>query len=294
MPDSKKEISVVILTYNSKNLIRDCLNSIFTYNDIGDALEVIVVDNNSQECDSMFAWIKQIYGDTIKLIKNDKNGGYGQGNNVGIRAASAPIILIMNPDVKLFKPIFRAALNNYEKDVHLGLLGMAQYENEKTRRQSYLSLSSSIFSLFLFKLYHKLNLYSPRLFCIHGSCFFIKKQALVDIGYFDENIFMYSEEIDIHIRLSNSNKYFIKYDNSLVYIHPMHNRTETVRLLRVRFMSYIYVCKKNGFNEKRIIDKQLLFYKLHLLRCRFKGCKEQYTVYSEFCSFLKLYRKKIK
>lgn len=294
MQDSNKEISVVILTYNSKSLIKDCLNSIFTYNDIGDALEVIVVDNNSQECDCMFAWIKQIYGNTVKLIKNDKNGGYGQGNNVGIRVALAPIILIMNPDVRLFKPIFKAALKHYEKEAHLGLLGMAQYENEKKRRQSYLSLSSSIFSLLLFKLYHNLNIYSPRFFCIHGSCFFIKKQALEDIGYFDENIFMYSEEIDIHLRLSRLNKDSIKYDNTLSYIHPMHNRIETVELLKTRFMSYLYVCKKNGRNEKRIIDKSLSFYKLHLLRCRLKGHKEQYTVYSDFCSFLRLYKKKIK
>ena len=92
-----KKLSLIILTYNSEKDIYDCLNSVYKYNDIGDYLEIIVVDNNSDNYIQMQKNIMTQYPD-VQIIANHKNGGYGQGNNLGIRAASAPIVSIMNPD----------------------------------------------------------------------------------------------------------------------------------------------------------------------------------------------------
>ena len=94
-----KRVSVIIVTYNSEKHIYDCLSSIYRYNDIGDLLEVIIVDNNSCNKDLMFESINRLYPQT-KLIDNPKNGGYGQGNNMGVKNSLGDIILIMNP--KLF------------------------------------------------------------------------------------------------------------------------------------------------------------------------------------------------
>ena len=108
-----KKITIVILTYNSEKDIFDCLQTVYQYNDIGDDLEVIVVDNNSLGVDKMFSNIAQIYPNVI-LVKNSTNAGYGAGNNVGIKIASAPIVMIMNPDVRLLEPIFSSALNSFQ------------------------------------------------------------------------------------------------------------------------------------------------------------------------------------
>ena len=89
-----KKLSLIILTYNSEKDIYDCLDSVYKYNDIGDSLEIIVVDNNSDNYIQMQKNIMEQYPD-VQIIANQKNGGYGQGNNLGIKVASAPIISIM-------------------------------------------------------------------------------------------------------------------------------------------------------------------------------------------------------
>ena len=108
-----KRLSIVIVTYKSEEDIYDCLQSIWQYNDIpNEDLEVIVVDN-SPESEMMFSKLRELYKNDIVLIHNTHNGGYGQGNNVGIKQAKAPTIMIMNPDVRLCQPIFRTALEAF-------------------------------------------------------------------------------------------------------------------------------------------------------------------------------------
>ena len=115
-----KQLSIIIVTYNSEHDIYDCLASIRKYQDLpSEELEIIIVDNNSRDTDGMFARLREFYGNDIILVKNTHNGGYGQGNNVGIRMATAPVILIMNPDVRLIMPIFKTAAEAFQKDNQL-------------------------------------------------------------------------------------------------------------------------------------------------------------------------------
>jgi GT2 family glycosyltransferase len=86
-----KTLSIIILTYNSEKDIYSCLDSVYQHNDIGEALEVIVVDNQSNEFAAMQQEIAKRYPEVI-ITQNTHNGGYGQGNNVGIRMAHTPII----------------------------------------------------------------------------------------------------------------------------------------------------------------------------------------------------------
>ena len=110
-----KQLSVIILTYNSEKDIYACLESVYQHNDIGEGLEVIVVDNQSQDFATMQQTIAQRYPEVI-ITQNTHNGGYGQGNNVGIRIAQAPVVAVMNPDIRLMQPIFAAALQALQND----------------------------------------------------------------------------------------------------------------------------------------------------------------------------------
>ena len=72
-----KKLSIIIVTYNSEKDIYDCLDSIYSHCDIPiKELEVIIVDNNSTDCDTMFNKLKTLWGEDIILIKNSSNGGY--------------------------------------------------------------------------------------------------------------------------------------------------------------------------------------------------------------------------
>ena len=132
-----KSVSIIIVTYNSEKDIFDCVRSIQEYADIPlSEIELIVVDNNSLEPDKMFMELRNLWGDDIVLIKNSCNGGYGQGNNVGIRRASAPVILIMNPDVRLASPFFKKPLAAFTNNEKLIMYGMKQWYTPTMPSQS--------------------------------------------------------------------------------------------------------------------------------------------------------------
>ena len=112
-----KQVSIIIVTYNSEKDIYDCVDSIQSCADIPkEDIELIIVDNCSQEPQPMFKRLRQQWGEDIVLVENTQNGGYGQGNNVGIRRATAPVILIMNPDVRMMGPFLRKPLEAFQHD----------------------------------------------------------------------------------------------------------------------------------------------------------------------------------
>lgn len=225
-----KKISIIIVTYNSEHHIFDCIASIYRYNDIGDALELIVVDNNSNHVDDMFSVIEKQFGKEIILISNKINGGYGQGNNIGIRKASGSVILIMNPDVRLVQPIFAKALAHFEK-TKVVMLGMIQMVSPDKRGLSFISKFSKypIWEILETIISNKLLCYNYRRMFFSGACFFIRKSTFKEIGFFDEKIFMYGEENDIHNRLlmQKPDSLFV-FDKNIKYMHLVDRRMPTV------------------------------------------------------------------
>ena len=132
-----KRLSIIIVTYNSEADIYDCIGSIKHHADIPlDEIELVVVDNGSSRVDEMFAALRVTWGDDITLLRNTHNGGYGQGNNIGIRHSTAPVIMIMNPDVRLMCPCLAKPLTAFETDPTLCMYGMKQMLSD-TRCSTY-------------------------------------------------------------------------------------------------------------------------------------------------------------
>ena len=220
-----KQLSLIILTYNSEKDIYDCLESVNRYNDIGDALEIIVVDNNSTNYIDMHDKIKSLYPD-VRIIANTKNGGYGQGNNIGIRAASAPIVSIMNPDVRLIMPVFRQFIDVLSQTKNI-MCGGKQYAtlNQVNPSFYYDFTESGIRQSIGRIICHKLDIYNQKRMWLQGAFFAIKKDIFEQIGLFDETLFMYAEEFDIHLRIKRYlSTYNIIYLPQLKYLHLTSNR----------------------------------------------------------------------
>lgn len=279
-----KLVSVVIVTYNSLIEIKGCLESLYTHNDIGDKLEVIIVDNNSSDISALSDMLSVDFP-LVRLIRNCKNGGYGQGNNLGIKTAAAPIILIMNPDVRLFFPIFKEAVKYYNNNPDLALLGMSQYEAPNRLGNSFLPLNESLYSLFMYKLCKMVNKYNSKFFFISGACFFIRKKHFASVGLFDENIFLYGEERDLNYRLRRINKSIV-YNGSLGYVHPMHMREISLSVLKSGFDSFIYIYKKLNMNIKEELSNKIISAKLLKFRYKINGEENKVKLYSEYIDFL--------
>lgn len=256
-----KRLSIIIVTYNSEKDIYDCLDSIRQHSDINsEELEIIVVDNNSRQADAMFAEIRNRYGNGIMLLKNTHNGGYGQGNNIGIRQATAPVILIMNPDVRLMEPIFSKALSAFGENRQLAILGMKQMLSETTPATNSFSctyMMNGYLATLLTAIGNRTALYLPRLMHFSGSCFFINKQMFEAIGLFDESIFMYGEEDDINFRLRQRFGICQKYAPRLHYIHLCGERKPSLdyeeKLLNVAIANN----EKKGYPRRKTILNRL-------------------------------------
>ena len=174
-----KRVSVVIVTYRSEKDIYDCLASLFKWADIPrEELEVIVVDNNSPEADRMFNGIRRIYGDEIVLVNNTNNGGYGQGNNVGIRRAKAPVIMIMNPDVRLNSHVFNHALSIFAQKQYVGIYGLTQMVSENRKCGTSFNtthMMNGYLRILLTGISNRFNIFLPSCMYVSGACFFIRR-----------------------------------------------------------------------------------------------------------------------
>lgn len=250
-----KKISLVILTYNSENDIYNCLDSVYQHNDIGDGLEVIIVDNNSTNYAEMHDNIRSLYPD-VKIIANNRNGGYGQGNNVGIRATSSPIVAIMNPDVRLVMPTFRLIYDTLQKQ-DIIMCGGKQYINEGKEGTSYFCdyHCHPLYQSIMYSHYRRHDIFKPKYMWLSGAFFAIKKDYFEKIGLFDETIFMYGEEYDIHMRLQKLlPTKTVQYIKELKYIHLIEDRIYTKDSYIKPYTSIYHVCKKHNLSIEKVFE----------------------------------------
>lgn len=268
-----KRLSVVIVTYNSLGDIFECLDSVFGFSDIPhDELEVIVVENNSPQGDEMISGITCRYGDKVVTVRNDRNGGYGQGNNVGIRMAHAPVILVMNPDVRLAEPVFCEALKAFENPA-ICMYGIKQYNSYTNKSHNSIIVSSRVngyLRTLLMPLFNRLDLYFAGFMYFSGSFFFVRKEMFESVGLFDESVFMYAEEEDIHFRLTKRFGPHHVYNPKRHYVHLSYNRKETLNYCIATLDSLIAVSVKNGVSKRRILRNYLRITNVKLLRERIR------------------------
>lgn len=282
----EKKLSVIILTYNSESHIDSCLQSIFINNDLGNDLEIIIVDNNSLEQDKLNAYINEEYPQ-VHYIQNKENSGYGAGNNIGIRASRSKYVLIMNPDVQLREFSFKEVYEQFESEPKLGVLGFIQYESLNQQGSSFVMLKPSLTSFFLSKFYYRYNLFNPDLYCFHGSCFSFRKTAFEDLGYFDESIFLYGEERYLHTYLMQKKQYYPKLDRKQSYIHPTHGRTLHENQAELGLKSYLNTLQKFGLNQKAAIKSQIRFEQFFMYKSLIRKQKERADFYRNKISRLK-------
>jgi len=255
-----KRLSIIIVTYHSEKDIYDCLASVWRFNDLlNGELEVIVVDN-SPECEPMFTKLKQLYSNSIVLIHNTHNGGYGQGNNIGIRRATAPVIMIMNPDVRLCEPVLQHGVEQFRNNENMVLYGFTQRHADGSlgRSTSWLSTIHPYIAEPLRFVTGKLNLFFPKYMYVTGACFFLRKTAFEQVGLFDEHIFMYGEEEDIHDRLLTIVGATIGYARHLSYLHlhdePKDFKMETHDWMESNFETLCYLHQKKGIQRMKTIS----------------------------------------
>lgn len=278
-----KELSIIIVTYNSQRLIFDCLDSIFKFNDIGDQLEVIIVDNCSDNADEMFSKIKRQYSNKIVLIKSAVNNGYGHGNNQGVKVARSPRLIVMNPDVRLVKPLFNKIIDKFNSNKNIGMIGVSFVDG--SNHLVFKPEHSNLFRLVFGRQLLKLGFYKIKQVFFSGSFLIFDKKSFLAAGLFDENIFMYHEEADISNRLIAIGKETLMQEDFSV-LHLAHGRKVNYKLLRIGSESRNYYFKKYNADIDRYYKNLVIIYKVKYIVASLinnKLKKEEFKAWIQMC-----------
>lgn len=255
-----KKLSVIIVSYNNVRLLRNCLDSVFKFNDIGDGLEVIVSDNSPD--DALYNEIKNDYAQ-VRIIKNE-NKGFGYGNNRGYELSEGEYLLFLNPDTVLIEPVFGFAAERFDQDKELALFGVSLVSSELKRNDSFFLMDRYGIAAFISYKFHKFfNLFCDNKMFITGADLFVRRQSFEEAGKFDENIFMYKEESDLikRIKLRATAKKTAYFKQKRI-IH-LEGGTEKLGkdkaiVMAKRLMDTdIYYCKKWNYDLNKLLKARI-------------------------------------
>lgn len=244
------KVTVIIVNYNVKYFLEVCLHSVMRAAE-GMAVEVIVVDNNST--DTSCAMVREKFP-SVTLIENKDNKGFSKANNQGVEIAKGEYILFLNPDTVMpedFLVKTVAYMDAYPKAGSLGprlIDGKGDFAPDG--KKSFPSLSVAIFKTTGINKLFKKSPYFNKYYAVHigeretapvevlsGCCMLVRRSAM-DIagGAFDEDYFMYCEDVDLSYRILKAgfeNIYFPEVD----LIHYKGESTKKMTLSYVRIFN---------------------------------------------------------
>lgn len=215
------QLSVIILNYNVRYFLELSVLSVQKAIQNIDA-EIIVVDNNSS--DDSCAMMKGLFPN-IKLIENKENFGFPKGNNIGVDQAKGEYICILNPDTVVAEDTFEKILNTKNWQLNTGIIGCKLIdgtgnflpESKRGVPTPWVAFTK-IFGLYkisnLFGKYYAQHLaenQSGKVDILVGAFMVMKRSLYLEVGGFDENCFMYSDDIDLSYmvkKLGRENYYF--------------------------------------------------------------------------------------
>jgi len=224
------DLSVIIVNYKTPEKTSACIDSIKN-SDTGDLnLEIVVVDNKSE--DKSEEMITKNYPD-IKFVKSKKNIGMGRGNNLGVENSSGKFILILNPDTLIKRNAIKALHDYIKEDEQVGVIGPKLLNPDKTLQHSCLRFPNVLTPIFrrtflgnfarkhlddfLMKDFNHLE--TREVDWMLGSCLMTKRNFFEEDGFlFNNKFFMYFEDTDLCRRLKKRN-FKVIYHPEAVVVH---------------------------------------------------------------------------
>jgi GT2 family glycosyltransferase len=229
--DAMFDVSVVIVNFNSQDLLIKCLDSVIT-GISRHTYEIIVVDNYSS--DGSAEMVKKTYP-RVKMIENPANLGFIKANNIGIRASSGKYILCLNNDTVAEKGAIDKLAELLANDPKTGAVGPKLLNADGSiQKQGRRSFPTPLNSLYYFsglsRLFPDNKAFGAYLLtfidesrtqevdCLCGAAMMVKKETVADVGLMDEAYFMYGDDIDWCIRIKRAG-WKIYYVPSAVIVH---------------------------------------------------------------------------
>lgn len=209
-------LTTIIVNYNAGNLLRGCIDSLLQ---CPLEIEIIVVDNASID-----GSLETLEGLPVQIIRNESNAGFAAACNAGVNAASAPFLLFLNPDTYFSPGALCGLLDALRSDQQAGMAGGLLVNPDGTeqgggRRAIPTPWRSFVraFGLVRFsnrwpRLFYDFHLHKQPLpegnievEAISGACMMVSREAIQDVGTWDERYFLHCEDLDWCMRFRQKN-----------------------------------------------------------------------------------------
>lgn len=242
------QLSVIVLTYNVRVLLRDCLTSVYA-NCAPFDFEVLVVDTGQ---DGSAAMVRQEFSQS-SVIEAPENPGFAAGNNLGLRRARGTFCLLLNPDTVVLPDTLERSVSELERQPRVGIVGARLVRRDGALdlacRRSFPTPRNAMFhflrlpklfpwhpGLGEYNLTHRDPRQSYEVDAVSGAFLLIRRQVLEQIGLLDETYWMYGEDLDLCWR-SKAQGWITWYAAEIEVLH-LKGQSSRARSLRCTYEFY--------------------------------------------------------
>lgn len=274
-------LSHIIVNYHNSDVLRKCIESIYgTVKNL--EYEIIVVDNSCG--DNGIPGLKKSFPD-VRFIENAENVGFAQANNQAARLARGEILLFLNPDIELTEGAVNNMAAGLGLDPSIAILGPKVLNADGSLQYSCRSFPTIWTGLFnrysLMTRFFPENRHSARYLMtdfdhnsakevdwLSGCCMMTPRSMFFKIGLFDENYFLFNEDVDLCKSAKTNGCKVVYYPSAVVYHHiTSSNRRLPPGIIIKRHLGMIYYCRKH---HRASIFSGLFVNLLITLRCFFQ------------------------
>ena len=270
------DLSVVIVNYQTFELTKNTINSIFEYS-YPFSLEVIVVYNASS--DDSLSRLKDYFNGNVTFIASNENNGFAAGNNQALKIAKGKYVLLLNSDTIVWENTLEDIYHYMEKHPDVGAAGCrVVLENgklDKACKRSFPNVKNSFFRLFHIPTSSKDDNYNLddlpddevyEIDCLTGAFMFIRKEALDEVGFLDETFFMYGEDIDLCFRIKGAGWKIIYYGKSrITHLKGASSKKQKSKLIYEFYRAMYIYYKKHHANDSSFIVNIVVYIGIFVL-----------------------------
>ena len=251
------QLSVVILNYNVRYFLELCLKSVQASISNLDA-EIIVVDNLSN--DDSCQMVKELFPEVI-LIENKGNYGFSKGNNIGVAKAKGDFVCILNPDTVIAEDTFKILLEYADSIPKLGIIGCKLVdgkgcflpESKRNVPSPWISIKKILGDSSAYYANHLREGEIGEVDVLVGAFMLLERKVYNEIGGFDEDYFMYGEDMDFSFRVLKAG-YKNYYNPSTTIIHYKGESTFRDKVYVKRFNEAMQIFFKKHFKPNPIYN----------------------------------------
>lgn len=249
-------LSIIIINYNNYVLTKKCIESVLdTVKSIN--YEIIVVDNDSPN--DSYEQLSKSYenASNIKVIKNNKNIGFGGANNLGVNISKGEYVLLLNPDIIVIYNAVEKMLDKIKNDKEVGLVSGKLLNDDNTVQYScrrilpagkFLMVRTPLSKLIPSKVRKSINdnylmkdfnhNYTRDVEWVMGACMMMRKKEFIELGGFSKEYFMYFEDVDLCYKVRKNNKKVIYlYDAEMIHLHRQESKKKFNKMTIVHLES---------------------------------------------------------